>query len=697
MPQAVFLYPATPPNVPAAVTQPSPSFKKGVSGVMGSIVLFFVVYIILFIFSIALVAACIYGGIALIASLPGFITIAAGIGLFGVGLMVFIFLIKFLFAVSRYDRSGMIEITEADQPQLFAFIRQLTVDTQTKFPRRIYLSPDVNASVFYDSSFWSMFFPVKKNLQIGLGLVNAVNISEFKAVMAHEFGHFSQRSMKLGSFVYNVNRVIHNMLYENKSYGGFLEGWANVDGIFAFFASITIRIAQAIQWILRQVYTVINKNYMRLSREMEFHADAVAASVSGTEPMVTALRRVELAGSGYSIALQKCDDLFRDKKKSQNIYKNQKAVLQQLADEFKLPLEQGLPVVNNEFLQSNNLSRVNFKDQWASHPTMNDREKHLRELAIPTEILKEPAWIIFSNREQLETQLTAKIYEPAPGQQEAALVDEKVFEEKMQGDIQRFTLPALYNGFYDSRQVSVDAGTQAELLSGTALPKFEELFTSQQVALPKKVAALNADIELLKAIAAKQVQAKTFDFDGVKYNNSEATTVATQLEKELKTMQAQLDELDASVIGFFYDKAGKDSHELKANYNNYFSDRRRADQFLSQINEMLASLQPLYIGKVSGEQVNVIIDELKSNYEQVFKNNLQAWLQQGAFDNDPAVKKNAELFVAGNYRYFTGTEFINRQLHELNDICSESWMGVSNYLFGQFKSILEKQLELIKN
>jgi len=33
---------------------------------------------------------------------------------------------------------------------------------------------------FYNSSFWSMFLPVRKNLEIGLGLVNSINISEFK-------------------------------------------------------------------------------------------------------------------------------------------------------------------------------------------------------------------------------------------------------------------------------------------------------------------------------------------------------------------------------------------------------------------------------------------------------------------------------------------------------------------------------------
>src|SRR6185503_16583149 len=205
--------------------------------------------------------------------------------------------------------SGTVALTEQEQPDLFAFIRQLTTDTQTPFPKKIVISPEVNACVYYNDSFWSMIFPVKKNLQIGLALVNTLNMSEFKAVMAHEFGHFSQRSMKLGSFVYHVNKIIYNMLYDNKSYASFLNSWAAIGSIFAFFASVTAKLAQFIQVVLRAMYGFINKGYLRLSREMEFHADSVAASVSGSRSLVTALRRVELADAAFNIVIRKCNEL----------------------------------------------------------------------------------------------------------------------------------------------------------------------------------------------------------------------------------------------------------------------------------------------------------------------------------------------------------------------------------------------------
>jgi Zn-dependent protease with chaperone function len=438
MSEKSFLYPATPVNVPFSITQPSAAFKKEVGGVMGSIVLFFIVYLLLFLLSIGLVIGCVYAGIAIIIHITSFIGIFAGVGVIGLGIMVFIFLVKFIFAVSRFDRSNSIEITEPEQPELFGFIRQVTKDTQTPFPKKIYLSPDVNACVFYDSSFWSMFLPVRKNLQIGLGLVNSLNVSEFKAVMAHEFGHFSQRSMKLGSFVYNVNKIIHNMLYENTSYSNVLGSWASVSDVFALFANITAKIAQGIQWVLRQMYAVINKSYMSLSREMEFHADAVAASVSGSKSLVTALRRIELADAGYNIALRKCDDLYKEKKISNNIYQNHKTVLKHLADEFKLAEDHDLPVVTDDFMASNNTSRINFKDQWASHPSTEDREKHLLQLSVDAEIVAEPAWALFRDKEQLQLQLTQKVYENATiDKKDVIVVGNSEFEAKLHGDIKQ--------------------------------------------------------------------------------------------------------------------------------------------------------------------------------------------------------------------------------------------------------------------
>ncbi len=696
------LYPATPLNVPDSVTQVSPAFKKEVSGVMGSIVLFLIVYVLMFILSIGLIVACVYGGIAIIVAVPRLITIFAGLGLVGLGIMVFVFLIKFLFAVTRYDKSTSVEITKEEQPELYQFIRQLTKDVQTPFPKKIYISPDVNAAVFYDSSFWSMFLPVKKNLQIGLGLVNSLNVSEFKAVMAHEFGHFSQRSMKLGSFVYNVNKIIHNMLFQNTSYSNFLSGWARVDGVFAFFAQLTARIAQGIQWVLRQMYGVINKSYMRLSREMEFHADAVAASVSGSQSLVTALRRIELANAGYNITLQKCDDLFKQKKVSSNIYHNQKSVLKHLANEFKLTVEHDIPVVNDKFIADNNKSRVNFKDQWASHPATDDRIEHLNRLAVNADIVSDPAWVLFENSGDLQSKLTQKVYENAVKDKDVTMINNTDFEEKLFSDVKNFSLPDDYKGFYDNRQIAplnMDEETGSTVNNSLA---FEDIFSPENASLPKKISLASNDLEVLKAINEKRIQTKTFDFDGVKYKRDEAPAVMAILESEQQKQQSQLEELDKQAVHYFLGKANQKgieiSNELKKNYAEYFENRRNADEFLNIINKMLESLQPVFSGQsMPIEQINVMIDNLRSDHEIKFKGRLKSWLALGVFDKIPEERSKVEKFISSDNVYFSGSSFFDTELITLNEVCNESWVAVNKFLFEQFKAILERQLLLLKN
>jgi len=308
---------------------------------------------------------------------------------------VIVFLVKFVFSIAKDENSQRMEITEEEQPRLFALIRELTTATGTSFPKKIFLSPDTNAAVFYNSNFWSMFLPIRKNLEIGLGLVNSVNISEFKAVMAHEFGHFSQRSMKLGSFTYNVNRVIHNMLYDNKGYTNFLNYWGRLHGVLALLANGTAKIAQGIQWILRGMYAYINKRYMGLSREMEFHADAFAAGVAGGNNLVTALSRIEIAGGCYNTALSEANARVKQNKVSRNIFSNQLTIFRSVAAEYALPLSQGVPVVPYSFLSSFRGNRINFKNQWASHPTLRERKQHLDELRLEKPADHTSAWSLF--------------------------------------------------------------------------------------------------------------------------------------------------------------------------------------------------------------------------------------------------------------------------------------------------------------
>lgn len=695
MQDLTFNYPATPVEVPANITEPSPAFKKEVVKSISSVVLFLFVYLLMLLVSVGLVIGCTYAGIMLIVNVPKLMMILVGLGLISVGILVLIFLVKFLFAVSRHDNSGNIEITEKDQPKLFAFIRQLTKDTQTPFPKRIFLSPEVNACVFYNSSFWSMFLPIRKNLQIGLALVNIVNVSEFKAVMAHEFGHFSQRSMKVGSFVYNVNRIIHNMLFENSSYQRFLQDWANIHGVFAFFAMIAANLAKGIQWVLRQMYGVINKSYMKLSREMEFHADAVAASVSGSESLVTALRRLEIGNTSYNFTLQKCDELLTHNKVSENVYYNHRIVLHHLASEYDLEIKHDLPVISNSFIDNNNLSRINYKDQWASHPSTDDRENHLNSLGVRAEIDNTSAWNLFENTAELQAEMTRKIYEKAIEGKEILSINNTEFDNFYRAEVEKYSFLEIYNGYFDGRLVKVPDSASGTTGSTSASHIAEHIFTNENASLYKKITALDQDIAVLNAIASKQISTKTFDFDGNKFPAVQAPEIIAKLEAEKTALQKKLDDTDLAVWSFFSTQARTRGQfeSLSVLFNQYFEVRENADEYLKLINDMFDSLGPVLRGEtIQIEDVNNMINNLKADHEIKFKGWLRKWQSKGAFSHDDQFTEKVNDFLSKDYTYFSNQSFFDSELNDLLDISRKSWEYVNEFQFNKFKTILELRL-----
>lgn len=332
----------------------SKEFKTQTIKAISSIILFALLYLLMVVLAIGFAILCAFGGVTLVLLKPGLITLALGIGLASLGLIVLIFLFKFMFKSNSFDRSHLLEVTAEQEPVLFQLIEEIVVQAGTGFPKKVYLSADVNAAVFYDSSFWSMFFPVKKNLLIGLGLINAVTSEELKAILAHEFGHFSQRTMKVGSYVYNVNQVIHNLLFENESYDTMIQKWASLSGYFTIFVAIAVKIVQGIQWLLRKGYEVVNINYMALSREMEFHADEIAAHLTGYKPLKNSLLRINLADHAFTSVLNHYESRAKDKIKSGNVYKEQLHVMKFLALDGGLRYEDELPQVTLEELNKYN-------------------------------------------------------------------------------------------------------------------------------------------------------------------------------------------------------------------------------------------------------------------------------------------------------------------------------------------------------
>lgn len=208
----------------------------------------------------------------------------------------------------------------------------------TDQPKKLFLSNDVNAFVNYNSPFWSMFFPVRKNLTIGMGLINTTTVSELKAILAHEFGHFSQKSMKVGSYVNQANKMIYDMLYNNKGFADSMESFASTHAIIALFTRLAAWIIEGIQWVLTKFYDFLYLKHMSLSRQMEFNADAIATYVVGADVKTSALLRLDLSESALSNAM----NFYLDKNvkaDTKNIYQNQTTLLHYFAKKITMKLK----------------------------------------------------------------------------------------------------------------------------------------------------------------------------------------------------------------------------------------------------------------------------------------------------------------------------------------------------------------------
>lgn len=668
----------------------SRSFKIMASNAIFAILLFFLVYLLLLLSAVVITIVFVIGGFAIIAFKPMWITIALGLGMASVGLFIFIFLIKFLFKQHKVDRSHLIEITKSDEPQLFKFIADIVKEVDTDFPKKVYLSSDVNACVFYDSSFWSMFFPIRKNLQIGIGLVNSITEQEFKAILAHEFGHFSQRTMKVGSYVYNLNQVIYNMLYDNESFEKMIQNWSNLSGYFSIFVVIAVKIIEGIQLILKQLYEIINVSYMALSREMEFHADEIAANIAGYLPLKESLLRMDLADHAYNSTLNFYDNKISDNLKSGNIFKEQEFVMNFLAHEDNLPYKNNLPLVSISDLRKYNRSKLTIKDQWASHPSVEERIGALEALNITKETYaNSPAKALFANPEKTEIALTKKLYSFVNFTDNASDLFFDIFKEEYLDSFHKNVFPKLYNGYYDNKNpVPFDL---EQSLTFDKAESMENLFGKEKLELVLQLNSLESDRDILNQIANKQFKVDSFDYDGHKYRSNGAESLRNNLAKEIEDLKNKLKLHDVEIYCFFYQKALENGNgqELKQKYLDLFNEDKSYDRKMEIYNMLQMATRFI--------NVETPFDQIIKNFKKVydleiaFKEDIRTLLANKSVVGEitPSMQDNFNNYLSKDWHYFYNDEYYN-------DVLQILFTAMNNYQYLLSRNYFLLKLDLLK-
>lgn len=439
------------------LAQPSPAYKRSarlaVAGLLGFVLAYFALA------GWFLWSAWRLGRTALHGTDPFMLWIAAGCcAFFGA------FMLKSIFSVRSAMPDGLTEITAKEEPRLFAFLHELADTAGAPRAHRVFLSNRVNAAVFYDLSLLNLLLPSKKNLEIGLPLVNVLPLGELRAVLAHEFGHFAQRSMAVGRWVYVAQQIAGHLVSQRDKFDSFLDGLGRIDLRLRVFAWLLQLVVWSIRSLVEMAFRVVLLMQSALSREMELQADLVAVSLTGSDALIHALHRLQAADDTWQRALH-----FTFGEKAQgtavaDVYEVQSHIMRRMASILDDDSYGSVPPVPAEAPEQHRVFREQLghpPKMWQSHPLNHEREANAKRFYVAAPIDGASAWSVFEQPAILRERMSAALAGDAEAPLTPAALPETL--QKVGRYYRREQFNRRYCGIYFGRDLTRHAATAAEL------------------------------------------------------------------------------------------------------------------------------------------------------------------------------------------------------------------------------------------
>jgi Zn-dependent protease with chaperone function len=168
------------------------------------------------------------------------------------------------------------EITARDAPGLFAMIEELRRALRSPRFHHVLVTDDFNAAVVQAPRL-GLFGWSRDYLIIGLPLAKALTVEQFKAVLAHEFGHLSKGHGRMSNWIYRQRLRWSRLMSALEA--------AESRGLFLF------------RPFLRWYAPYFNAYSYPLARANEFEADATSARIASRRAAAEALTAVNVVAS----------------------------------------------------------------------------------------------------------------------------------------------------------------------------------------------------------------------------------------------------------------------------------------------------------------------------------------------------------------------------------------------------------------
>lgn len=266
-------------------------------------------------------------------------------------------------------------------PELYREIDSIAQKTGQQPPESVYVDLALNAWVADRGGI--MGLGSRRVMGIGLPLLKMATLREFRAVLAHEFGHYYSGDTKLGPWLYKTRAII------NRTLKGLAKTGSLAQLPFIWYGNLFLRLTQAV------------------SRSQEFTADRIAARTVGKDAILSVLKKLCSLGDAY------------------DIYWN-KDVAPVLDAGFKPPITDGfrrfmesphiITEVNNRLREELGSTKVSLYD---SHPPLASRIAALDSLeSAAGEIDDNPAMALLGDAERLEREILESLSPQAAGMQD---------------------------------------------------------------------------------------------------------------------------------------------------------------------------------------------------------------------------------------------------------------------------------------
>nr|WP_298136065.1 M48 family metallopeptidase [uncultured Pseudomonas sp.] len=558
------LYPAGPVSVPATLTRPTKAYKNQAWLAVASLGLFVMLYF-------ALVGW--FGWTAWRLINTG---MAGGDGSFGYVLVggcaafLCVFLLKALFFVNRGGAPDHVQVLAEDHPKLFAFLYQLADEAGAPRPHRVYLSARVNAAVFYDLSIFNLLFPSRKNLEIGLSLVNVLTLSELKAVLAHEFGHFAQRSMAIGSWVYIAQQIAAHVVAKRDALDKLLGLISRIDLRIAWIGWLLSLIVWSIRSLLDTVFRLVVLAQRALSRQMEFQADLVAVALTGSDELVHALHKLQSADEAWDRTLSFANGEYHQGRAVDDLFDVQTRIIERMAQILNDPAYGQVPADETVAPDQRRVFASSFAQppqMWSTHPANADREENAKRTYLAAPHDARSAWLLFEDPSDVRQQLTRSLFSDAELQQ----VTQEQTQQALEARYAMLQYAAQYQGTYLGRALARHAAQPAELyrVDAAIADPASALAALYPASLAQDLSqwrTLEEEKALLEALRDKVYKASgsSIMFRGKALARADLARVVEQVGEEIESVRARI---------FAHDRQCRAVHlAVAANLGNGWSD-----------------------------------------------------------------------------------------------------------------------------